>query len=229
VILAISNTIFLEEDMKRLTHLAAGLVLASSGLLATTASAEVSYNVGWASEYHFRGIMQKNSSASAGIDWEEGGFYVGSWAADVGDGTEVDGYFGYNFEPVAGFTVGVGFTGYYYTGDFDDTYEEVNLNLGWGMFSLEYSVGEWDAFGPDQDYDFLALTVSGENGLYGTYGTFGDDFHGDYIEIGWGTTIADLDFGIAGIFADDDLSDQVGSSGNPTESEAIVFTIGMTF
>ncbi|MDP6536379.1 MAG: TorF family putative porin, partial [Gammaproteobacteria bacterium] len=73
--------------MKRLTHLAAGLVLASSGLLATTASAEVSYNIGWASEYYYRGIMQKNSAASAGIDWEDGGFYAGSWAVDVGDGT----------------------------------------------------------------------------------------------------------------------------------------------
>ena len=216
--------------MKRLTHLAAGLVLASSGLLATIASAEVSYNVGWASEYHFRGLMQKNSSASVGVDWEESGFYVGSWAADVGDGTEIDGYFGYSFEPVEGFSVGLGFTGYYYTGDYDDTYEEANLNLGWGMFSLEYSVGEWDGFsGPDQDYEFLALTVSGENGLYGTFGSFSDDFDGEYLEIGWGTTIAEIDFGVAGIFSDDDLSDQVGAQGNPTESEAIIFTIGMTF
>ncbi|MDA1371246.1 MAG: TorF family putative porin [Proteobacteria bacterium] len=215
--------------MKRLTHLAAGLVLASSGLIATSASAEVSYNIGWASEYYYRGILQKNSSASVGIDWTEGGFYAGSWAADVGDGAEVDGYFGYGIETESGFTASVGFTGYYYTGEFDDTYEEVNLNLGYGMFSLEYSVGEWDGFGADADYDFLGLTITGENGLYGTYGTFGDDFDGDYIEIGWGTTISDIDFGIAGIFSSDELSDQVSSSGSPTESEAIVFTIGKTF
>ena len=215
--------------MKRLTHLAAGLVLASSGLLATTAFAEVSYNIGWASEYYYRGIMQKSSSASAGIDWTEGGFYAGSWAADVGDGTEIDGYFGYGIELAGGFTVGVGFTGYYYTGEFDDTYEEANLNLGWGMFSLEYSVGEWDGFGADADYDFVALTITDESGIYGTLASFGDDFDGEYLEIGWGTTVSDFDIGIAGIFSSDELSDEVNSSGDPSESEAIIFTIGMTF
>ena len=38
--------------MKKLTHLAAGLVLASSGLIASSAHAELSYNIGWASEYY---------------------------------------------------------------------------------------------------------------------------------------------------------------------------------
>ena len=32
------------------------------------------------------------SSASAGVDYEEGGFYIGTWAADVGDGLEIDGH-----------------------------------------------------------------------------------------------------------------------------------------
>ena len=215
--------------MKRLTHVAAGLVLATSGLFATTASADVSYNVGWASEYYYRGILQKNSSGSAGIDYEEGGFYAGAWTADVGDGLEVDGYFGYGIETDSGFTASIGFTGYYYTGEFDDTYEEINLGFGYVMFSLEYSVGEWSGFGAEADYDFLALTVAGDNGWYGTYGTFGDEFDGDYLEIGWGTTISDIDFGIAGIFSSDELSDQVSSSGSPTESEALVFTIGKSW
>ena len=215
--------------MKKLTHLAASLVLASSGLIATSASAEVSYNIGWASEYHYRGILQKESSGSAGIDWTEGGFYAGSWAADVGDGAEVDGYFGYNFEFDSGFTAGVGFTGYYYTGEFDDTYEEVNFNLGYGPLSLGYSVGEWEGFGASQDYDFLELTFTAENGIYGTYGTFGDDFDGDYIQIGWGTTISEIDFGISALFSSEELSDQLNSSGQPAESESIIFTIGKSF
>ena len=215
--------------MKKLTHLAAGLVLASSALIATSASAEVSYNIGWASEYYYRGIFQNDSSGSAGIDWSEGGFYAGSWAADVGDGTEVDGYFGYNFEFDSGFTAGVGFTGYYYTGEFDDTYEEVNFNLGYGPLSLGYSVGEWEGFGAAQDYDFLELTFTAENGIYGTYGTFGDEFDGDYIQIGWGTTISEIDISIAGIFSSDELSDQLNSAGQASESEAIVFTIGKSF
>lgn len=215
--------------MNKFTHITAGLALVCSGLIAASASADVSYNVGYTSEYYFRGILQKSSSGSAGIDFEESGFYVGTWAADVGDGLEVDGYFGYGIETEAGFTASIGFTGYYYTGEFDDTYEEINLGFGYGMFSLEYSVGEWDGFGASADYDFLALTIAGENGLYGTYGTFGDEFDGDYLELGWGTTISEIDFGIAAIFSSDELSDQVSSSGSPTESEAVVFSISKSW
>ena len=78
---------------------------------------------------------RRTSSASAGADYENGGFYVGTWAADVGDGLEVDLYAGYGFETEAGFSASVGFTGYYYTGEFDDTYEEFNLNLGYSWVS----------------------------------------------------------------------------------------------
>lgn len=217
--------------MKKLTQLATGVLFAASALSSTTAFAEgeVSYNIGFASEYYYRGILQKDSSASAGIDYENGGFYVGAWTADVGDGVEVDGYFGYGIETDSGFTASLGFTGYYYTGEFDDTYEEINLNLGYGMVGLEYSVGEWDGFGAEADYDFLALTVAGDNGWYGTYGTFGDDFDGDYIEVGYGTTIAEIDVGVALIYSSDELSDQLDSGGSPTESEAIVFTLGKSF
>ena len=45
-------------------------------------------------------------------------------------------------------------------------------------------VGPWltllaiDQAFPEADYDFLAITVTGENGIYGKYGTFGDEFDG---------------------------------------------------
>ena len=73
------------------------------------------------------------------------------------------------------------------------------------------------------------MTIDPGNGFYGTYGTFGDELDGDYFEIGYGTTIADIDFGIAAIFSSDELSDQEDSDGNATESEALIFTIGKTF
>lgn len=216
--------------MRALNKIVAVATLATGALMTSNvASADVSYNIGYASEYYFRGVLQKNSSASVGADFEQGGFYAGTWAADVGDGLEVDGYFGYGIETDAGFTASLGFTGYYYTGEFDDTYEEINLNLGYGLFSLEYSVGEWDGFGDSQDYDFLAGTVSLENGLYGTYGTWGKDFDGEYLELGWGTTVSEIDLGIALILSSDEISDQLDSGGSPTESEAVVFTIGKTF
>ena len=202
----------------------------ATAMSAPSVHADVSYNIGWASEYHYRGILQKNSSASAGVDFTEGGFYIGTWAADVGDGLEIDVYGGYGIE-VEDFSASLGFTGYYYTGEFDDTYEEVNLNLGYSWVSVEYSVGTYDNFnGPEQDYDFLAGTVDfGDSGFYATYGTFGDDFDGDYIEVGYGVTISEIDFGVSVIRASDELSDQLDSSGNPTEGESLVFTIGKTF
>ena len=201
--------------MKLKTLLA--IVLLASG----TAHADWSANVGFASEYHYRGILQKNSSASGGVDYEADGFYVGTWAADVGDGLEIDGYFGYGTE-VGDVGLSIGYTGYFYTGDFDDTYQEINLGGSYGIASLDVAIGEYDNFdGPTQDYTFVSLTLAADNGLYGTLGTFSQDFDGEYLEVGYGTTISEIDFGIAVIFANDDL---VGD-----EEESIVFTIGKGF
>lgn len=195
--------------------------LAFAALVASaTASADWSANIGWASEYHFRGIFQKNSSASGGVDFEQNGFYVGTWAADVDDGLEVDGYFGYGGE-FEDFGYSIGFTGYYYTGDFDDTYQEINLGGSYGPLAVDVAVGEYENFdGPTQDYAFAAVTLEG-NGFYGTFGTFSQDFDGDYLELGYGTTFSEVDIGIALILANDDL---IGD-----EDETLVFTIGTSF
>lgn len=195
--------------------------LALAALVASaTASADWSANIGWASEYHFRGIFQKNSSASGGVDFEQNGFYVGTWAADVGDGLEVDGYFGYGGE-FEDFGYSIGFTGYYYTGDFDDTYQEINLGGSYGLLAVDVAVGEYENFdGPTQDYTFASVTLEG-NGFYGTFGTFSQDFDGDYLELGYGTTFSEVDIGIALILANDDL---IGD-----EDETLVFTIGKSF
>ena len=217
--------------MNKLTRIAAGIVLAGSAMASTSALAEVSYNIGYASEYHFRGILQKNSSASAGVDYTAGGIYAGLWTADVGDGLEVDVYGGYGIETESGFSLGLGFTGYYYTGDtFDDTYEEINLNLGYGIASFEYSVGESDNFGSKVDYNYKALTLTAESGIYGKYATFGQDADGDYFEVGYGTTVSDIDLGISGIFASKELSDQVdANTGAPTTGQSLIFTVGKSF
>ncbi len=220
--------------MKRFTLFTAGALLLCGSFLNSAANAqEVSYNIGWASEYYYRGLLQKESSGSAGIDFTNGGFYAGGWTADVGDGLEVDGYFGYGIETEEGFSASVGFTGYYYTGDFDDTYEELNLNFGYGMLGIEYSFGTYGNFdGPEQDYNFLAATISADNGLYGTIGQFGGDFDGNYIEIGYGLTVSEIDFGVAAIFSSDEFgagNGQFDADGNPTQSQAFVFMIGKTF
>lgn len=201
-------------------HLTKSALLATLLVTSSAANADWSANVGYASEYYYRGFFQKNSSASGGLDYEsDTGFYAGAWAADVGDGLEVDGYFGYGTE-VGEVALSVGFTGYYYTGDFDDTYEEINLGAGFGGLSVDVAIGEYDA--PEtQDYTYYAITYAAENGLYGKYAGFSQDFEGNYFEFGYGTTVAEIDLGVTLIFPDEDIAGD--------DDEAIVFTIGKGF
>jgi len=189
-------------------------------LLAGAAHADVSANIGFASDYYYRGIFQASNSANGGLDFEKNGFYAGTWAADVKDGLEIDGYFGYGGE-AAGFGYSIGYTGYFYTGDFDDTYQEINLGASYGLVSLDVAIGEYDNFdGPQQDYTYYALTFE-KNGFYGKYAGFTQDFAGEYVEAGFSTTVAEIDVGISAIFANKDL---VGDS-----EESLVLTIGKSF
>lgn len=211
--------------MRALFKMGLGAVLL---VASAAANAQASANIGWASEYHFRGILQKVSSASGGLDYESGGFYVGTWAADVGDGLEVDGYFGYGGD-FDDFSYSIGYTGYFYTGDFDDTYQEINLGGGFAGLSLDVAIGRYDNFtGPTLDYTFAALTYEYE-GFYGTFGTFSQDFDGDYLELGYGTTIAEIDFGVMLIFANDDLIGDINEDGIPDDDTSLIFTIGKSF
>jgi uncharacterized protein (TIGR02001 family) len=191
-------------------------------LLAATgvANADWSANLGFASEYYYRGIFQESTSASGGIDFATGGFYVGTWAADVGDGLEVDGYFGYGFN-LGEVDLSVGFTGYYYTGDFDDTYQELNFGAGFGLLTLAVAIGEYENFdGPTQNYTFYSLMLE-KNGFYGKFGGFAQDFEGEYFEAGYGTTVAEVDLALSVIISNEKL---VG-----TADEAIVFTLSKSF
>jgi uncharacterized protein (TIGR02001 family) len=199
------------------------IAVLTSGL----AHAQWSANVGWASDYYFRGILQSPTSPNGGIDYESNGFYAGTWAADVYDGLEVDGYFGYGGE-AGDFSYGIGYTGYFYTGDFDETYQEINLSGGFGIVTLDVAIGEYDGdFDPltpgDQDaYTYYALTVE-KNGFYGKVAGFAQDADGSYFEAGYATTVADIDLGLSLLVADKDLS----ITGNTNES--LIFTIGKSF
>lgn len=209
------------------------LSITLSSLLATTAAVSaqavatniegLTANVGVVSQYIFRGVVQTDTaSASAGIDYENSGFYIGTWGADVQDGLEIDVYGGYANELESGLGYSLGFTTYQYTGNFDTSYNEVNLSLSYGMFSLSYNVGEWEVEGgADQDYDFLSATVE-HKGFYATYGTWGDDFDGDYLEVGYGTEVSGFDIGVALIANSKELN-------NGEADESLIFSLGKTF
>ncbi len=152
------------------------------------AAQEYSANMGWNSEYFYRGIPQKDSSVFAGVDLETDGFYLGAWGGDVGDGVEVDYYGGYGFE-VGNFGFSIGATLYTYTGDFDDTYKELNLGFSWSWLSFDMAAGKWDNFAqPVLSYQFYSMTAE-HRGLFGTIGLFRDEFDGEYYEAGYGNTL----------------------------------------
>ena len=188
----------------------------------------VSANAGWVSQYYFRGILQKTSSASAGLDLAAGPVSVGTWAADVGDGAEVDLYGSVGGE-AEGFSFSAGGTAYLYTGQFDDTYLEGNFGAGYGPLSVEFSIGQYDNFGGEKlDYYFVGVTVA-HMGFSGTVGGFGNDFTGNYGEVGYGFSAADLDFSISGILNDKDLSGLSDGDGQPTPGFTLVFGVSKTF
>ncbi len=204
------------------------MILMSFGLVPAVSMADVTANIGVMSDYIYRGIFQEDSAASAGIDYEhESGFYVGTWGASVGDGIEVDLYtgFGQDAGPVS-WSVGV--TGYYYPDDFDDTYEEVNLGLGWAGFALDGAVGEFEpvlSTSPSQDYTFLSLTYTFDAGAYLKYGEFGDQFSGDYLEAGIGFEYMGLDLSLA-LIQTDNLS---VSERDPSAEYSLTFGLSYSF
>ncbi|MFT5674704.1 MAG: hypothetical protein ACI808_000628 [Paraglaciecola sp.] len=198
-------------------------VLAASGF-SQIASAGMSANVGLVSQYHFRGIEQTSgASASAGLDYDTKGFYIGTWAADVDDGLEIDLYAGYGIELDSGISLGFGATTYQYTGDFDSAYNEINLSAGFGLFSVGYSVGEWDGVVGDEaategDYDILTITIE-KDGFSGTFGTYGKDAEGEYFDVAYGTEVGGFDVGVGILFSGSDLNDD----------ESLYFSLSKSF
>jgi uncharacterized protein (TIGR02001 family) len=200
------------------------VVLAGSIGMHPAMAENFSANLGYNSEYIFRGIPQKTSSAFAGLDWETGGFSLGTWAADVGDGLEVDLYGAYGFE-VGDWGFSVGGTYYTYTGDFDEDYLELNLGASWKFLSFDAAIGTYDTK-PSQDYQFYSVTAS-HAGFYGKFVMFAGDFDGNYYEAGYGNSL-DLedtylfDYAIAAIYSDSTLL------GGESDTN-LVFTISRSF
>ncbi|MDX1604601.1 MAG: TorF family putative porin [Candidatus Competibacterales bacterium] len=196
------------------------MILSAALAPAAAANADTSFNVGWMSEYIFRGIPQSDSSAFAGVDYTNGGFYAGTWAADVGQGLETDLYLGYGGE-AGDFTYSVGYTGYFYTDDFDDTYNEINLGVGYGMFSVDAAFGTYDNFdGPTLDYNFVSMKFE-RDGFYLLGGAFGNDFEGEYFESGYGFSFGRFDVGVSYVHSTADL---IGDDDN-----ALIFTLSTSF
>lgn len=212
--------------MKKLNVLAMSIAIAAGTLTSGAAVAGASANIGYTSDYFFRGIYQTYSSASGGLDYaHDSGLYVGTWWADVDEGLETDYYAGFGGE-ASGLSYDIGYYVYDYTDDFDDKYSEVLLSVGYGPISVEYAVGEYDTTPVTQDYTFAAITAEYE-GLYIKFGTWGDEFEGDYTEVGYGTEIGGFEVGVA-IINNDEFLDIKPGGANDGET-AMTFSLAKSF
>lgn len=165
-----------------------------------------SANVGYVSDYVFRGVSQTsggtsffNSSAvQGGLDYSFGdsGFYIGTWASNVnyggvgGPDLEIDLYGGYNtdFGDFVNFDVMV--VAYNYVGA-DDSYGNINYaelitKLGFGEI-VTLTVGytpDYSNSGANVTYANLGNSWDlGSSGIALDAGfgrTFGDPFNGDF-------------------------------------------------
>ncbi|MEW6590415.1 MAG: TorF family putative porin [Pseudomonadota bacterium] len=158
----------------------------------------LSANVGLYSNYVFRGISQTGGDPAiqGGLDYSHAsGFYLGTWASNVGwledyqgydsGNVEIDVYGGFRGDiGKTGLTFDVGAIQYMYPGDdagvtkADTT--EIYAALGWQWFTVKYSYYVSDevfGFANADGSDYLAISASvpvGETGLTlgASWGTF---------------------------------------------------------
>jgi len=194
-------------------------------------SSAVSYNIGYMSEYWYRGYYMSESSVSFGADAEMGNFYVGTWWADVDNGVEYDIYGGYNFS-LMGIPMYAGFTGYYYSDNFDSDYQEINIGADMGFMSIDAAVdGEYQLDAGDQGYQHYTITVPlSFVGLpidyqYQTW--TGEAITGHNHELHYGMTVSGVDVGLM-VGRNIDTSHASGLTDNDDSTYAN-FTLGYSF
>ena len=188
-----------------------------------TQASSMSYNVGYMSDYWYRGVFQSESAVSFGADTEVGNFYVGTWMADVDQGIEMDVYGGYGFT-ILGMDSYIGATGYYYSDNFDSDYEEINTGLSYGNVSYDYSVGKYKT-ATEQDYSWSEVTMSFTDNLSVSYGEWGKDLKGSVTKVNFNKTINDIDFGVE-VGKND--SDTTGAA-KYVDTTYATFSLGISF
>lgn len=209
-------------------------LLAMSSFASADGHSEMSYsaNLGFMSDYMYRGIHQSSSSAMGGFDIEYGSFYLGTWFADLQEdgwvdgshrGFEYDVYTGFGFDITDSISASIGYTIYRYTDKgasaFDDDYDEVNIGIGLAIsddasISIDYANGENTATDQSEtDYDVLtvALDYMGMYALFGTWGVNEDDaslgeVDADWMEFGYSRTVGDFDLSGAFVLSEKELA-----------------------
>jgi uncharacterized protein (TIGR02001 family) len=169
--------------MKKKPLVCGGVLLALTVPLCAPAAAEdgfsLSANVGVASQYRFRGLMQTNNkpAVQGGFDIaHSSGFYIGNWnsnvswlsdaSSDVSAPVEMDFYGGYKMELYRGLNLDAGVFQYYYPGDYPGGFTspdttELYLGLGYGPVTFKYSHAVTNLFGTADSKNSQYYDLSG--------------------------------------------------------------------
>ena len=178
------------------------LIVSISLILASgiASAASVSANATLQSDYTWRGMTQNNGDASinGGLDVEfDSGFYVGTWAAAVGSGAEVD-YYGGLAGEIGDSSYDIGYIKFDYpalTGTDNVDFEEAYLGLGIGDFGFSFASGQ------DSASDNIEISYGfGDFGF--AYGEYDDT--GDYFYITYGFELGDFALTVGYTEFDDD-------------------------
>jgi uncharacterized protein (TIGR02001 family) len=199
-------------------------------------ASSVSYNIGFMSEYWYRGVYQSDSAVSFGADYEAGSFYAGTWWADVDDGVEYDIYAGFTFE-MMGMPMYLGATGYYYSDNFDGDYEELNAGVDMGFMSLDVAFsGEYETGangvddGTTSDYEHYTITLPLSFvglPLDYSYQTFQDELSGFTHELSYGTTVGGADVGL--VLGKNSENSTAATAGTDNDTTYATFSLGYSF
>lgn len=200
----VKNTVagFLLLTMSATTALAGGAGTGEGKGMSSGSSSAITYNVGFMTAYWYRGAFQNDSAINFGADYEAGNISLGTWWVDVGASSlhdpslEIDLYGSYAFE-MFGIPSHIGVTGYYYTDDFDQDYEEVNFGMDFGLFSFDsviygdYKAGNGNA---SKDYGHFRIDVPLSESIGYSWQTFtGGALHYAAHELTYSTAFAGAD------------------------------------
>ncbi len=215
---------------------------------ASLQAAEVSSTTGFTSDYRFRGISQSAGDAAiqGSIDvGYDNGIYAGVWGSNVDFGDdahlEIDWYVGYGADINDDLSWDA--TLYYYTypgyEDVDGDYAELDLNLYYGDFSLEYAHSN-DYFNSSETGQYLALNYSlgvteeisvdlHAGHSFGNYWTELDIGNYNDYSIGVSTSAAGLD--LSAVYLFNSIDDGMETNGNNpfATDNSLVVTVSRSF
>ncbi|AZY53405.1 TorF family putative porin [Bordetella avium] len=147
----------------------------------------LSVNIGLASQYRYRGLMQTNNrpAVSGGVDYQlANGLYIGNWNSSiswlndsnpqVSAPIEMDFYGGYKGELTTDMPFDIGVMQYYYPGDYPSGYTRPNTTelyagLGYGplFFKYSHSLSNLFGFAGTQHSQYFDLSANVPLGFWG--------------------------------------------------------------